>query len=72
MKNAFKKKVKIFFNTHPIDGFVDDFWLYNCSKDKSTCQINDCVRKLLHQIVQLGHHYHSGCGSEKIDFSVDL
>ena len=32
IKNLTKKKVKIYHNNHPIDNFVDNYWMSYCTK----------------------------------------
>ena len=54
VKKSFKENDQIFFNNHPIDTFVDEFWMIHCTEDKSTCEINDLIRKVLHLIIQMG------------------
>ena len=54
IQNIGKKKIKIFFNNHAVDDFVDDFWMINCTEDYNSCKINELVRKMLSNIITKG------------------
>jgi DNA polymerase/3'-5' exonuclease PolX len=50
--NIFKKKDEVITsNKHPIDEFIDDWWILNCPEHYSVTEINERVHNFFHLIL---------------------